>query len=242
MFNNFFMWMFQKIGVPQIIHVHRGFHYKPSILGYVPLFLETPICFFWNLWSKLSWLRAHQPSSCPQCTALRVWAPWGYKPICTRWWQLKYLFIFTPIPGEMLQFDGCIFFKWVGSTTNYCNLYQMDGSTFEFGGPGKVVSTEKCLRGASFLSTQLWGNFREQCHNDLNQWTCDFFGIARIDMQWLHHQCGPSCSQTASRNFDCFWICSTSKAWILHLTSLLDGNSLGHRLLKIDIGSIRDFL
>ena len=144
-------------------------------------------------------------------------------------------------PGEMLQFDGGIFFKWVGSTTNYCNLYQMDGSTFEFGGPGKVVS-KKCLRGASFLSTQLWGNFLEQCHNDLNQWTCDFFGIARIDMQWLHHQCRPSCSRTASRNFDCFWICSTSKAWILHLTSLLDGNSLGHRLLKIDIGSIRDFL
>ena len=30
----------------------------------------------------------------------------------------KYVFfIFTPIPGEMIQFDE-IFFNWVGSTTN----------------------------------------------------------------------------------------------------------------------------
>ena len=27
-------WMFPKIGVPQIIHFDRVFHYKPSILGY----------------------------------------------------------------------------------------------------------------------------------------------------------------------------------------------------------------
>jgi len=36
------IWVFPKIGVPQIIHFSRVFHYKPSILG-VPLFLETPI-------------------------------------------------------------------------------------------------------------------------------------------------------------------------------------------------------
>ena len=33
--------MFPKIVDPQIIHLNRVFHYKPSILG-VPLFLETP--------------------------------------------------------------------------------------------------------------------------------------------------------------------------------------------------------
>ena len=30
-------------------------------------------------------------------------------------------FMFTPNVGEMLQFDGRILFKWVGSTTNYCS-------------------------------------------------------------------------------------------------------------------------
>ena len=33
---------FLKWWYPQIIHFHRVFHYKPSILGY-PFFLETPI-------------------------------------------------------------------------------------------------------------------------------------------------------------------------------------------------------
>ena len=38
------IWVFPKIGVgPQIIHFNRVFHYKPSILGVFPLFLETPI-------------------------------------------------------------------------------------------------------------------------------------------------------------------------------------------------------
>ncbi len=36
-----------------------------------------------------------------------------------RWWQLKYFWNFHPyLPGEMIQFDLRIFFKWVGSTTN----------------------------------------------------------------------------------------------------------------------------
>ena len=35
------IWMFLKIGVPQIINFNRGFHYKPSILGY-PYFLKHP--------------------------------------------------------------------------------------------------------------------------------------------------------------------------------------------------------
>ena len=34
---------FQIWGYPQIIHFNRIFHYKPSILGVSPLFLETPI-------------------------------------------------------------------------------------------------------------------------------------------------------------------------------------------------------
>jgi len=33
-----------------------------------------------------------------------------------RWCQLKYVFIFIPIPGEMIQFG---FFKRVGSTINW---------------------------------------------------------------------------------------------------------------------------
>ena len=36
---------FRKWWYPQIIHFNRGFHYKPSILGETPLFLETPILF-----------------------------------------------------------------------------------------------------------------------------------------------------------------------------------------------------
>ena len=35
----------------------------------------------------------------------------------TRWWFHTFS-IFTP--GEMIQFDWRISFKWVGSTTNYC--------------------------------------------------------------------------------------------------------------------------
>ena len=30
----------------------------------------------------------------------------------TRWW-FQIFFVFIPIPGEMIQFDLCIFFKWV---------------------------------------------------------------------------------------------------------------------------------
>jgi len=34
-----------------------------------------------------------------------------------RWW-FQIFYIFTPIFGEMIQFDVRRFFKWVGSTTN----------------------------------------------------------------------------------------------------------------------------
>ena len=36
--------------------------------------------------------------------------------IITSWWFQIFL-IFSPILGEMIQFDLRIFFKWVGSTT-----------------------------------------------------------------------------------------------------------------------------
>ena len=48
-------------------------------------------------------------------------------PICEKrqpfkylsgWWQLKHILFSPLLPGEMIQFDGCIFVKWVGSTIN----------------------------------------------------------------------------------------------------------------------------
>ena len=42
------IWMFPKIGYPQIIHFYKVFHYyKPSIFV-IPLFLETPT-YVWNV-------------------------------------------------------------------------------------------------------------------------------------------------------------------------------------------------
>ncbi len=41
---------------------------------------------------------------------------WKKKKDITRWFQT--FFMFTPIPGKMIQFDLRIFFRWVGSTTN----------------------------------------------------------------------------------------------------------------------------
>ena len=35
----------------------------------------------------------------------------------SRWWQLKYFFMFTPIPGEMILFDAHIF-QMAWFTTN----------------------------------------------------------------------------------------------------------------------------
>ena len=51
------MWVFPKIGYPQIIHFNRGFHYNPSILGY-HYFLETPmylVCVFQLVCSNRKW-------------------------------------------------------------------------------------------------------------------------------------------------------------------------------------------
>ena len=37
----------------------------------------------------------------------------------SRWWNFKYV-LFSPLPGDMIQFDLSICFKWVGEpTTNY---------------------------------------------------------------------------------------------------------------------------
>ena len=59
---------------------------------------------------------------------MNKWMIWGGKnpyfgntqitPLHKTGWWFQICFIFTPIPGEMIQFDYIIFFRWVGSTTN----------------------------------------------------------------------------------------------------------------------------
>ncbi len=51
----------------------------------------------------------------------------------TRWWQLKYFLEFSPRKlGEMIQIEGCIFFKWVGSTTNQGILIDLNSTSWIF--------------------------------------------------------------------------------------------------------------
>ena len=46
--------------------------------------------------------------------------------------------MFTLIPGEMIQFDGCIFFSWVGEKPPVLGIViQLWGWKFNFGG-GKL--------------------------------------------------------------------------------------------------------
>ncbi len=45
--------------------------------------------------------------------------------LISRWW-FQTFFIFTPIPGGMIQFDLRIFFRWVGSTIN--SVYLLNSS------------------------------------------------------------------------------------------------------------------
>ena len=52
-------------------------------------------------------------------------------------------FIFTPIPGEMIQFDYRIFFKGVGSTTNEVQIFRHLGNTAAY-------QVETLQRGDSF--------------------------------------------------------------------------------------------
>ena len=42
-------------------------------------------------------------------------------------WWFQICFIFTPNPGEMIQFDDMIFLNWIGSTTNsiYLEVFQL---------------------------------------------------------------------------------------------------------------------
>ena len=56
---------FKKMGVsknrgtyPQIMNFNRVFHYKPSILGVLPLFLETPIWSCWKANPLVLWLKS----------------------------------------------------------------------------------------------------------------------------------------------------------------------------------------
>ena len=59
------------------------------------------------------------------------------------WWFQTFLWIFTPKPwGFMIQFDDHIFFKWVGSTTNWATL-----SAATAWGPGRLGDLpEICFR------------------------------------------------------------------------------------------------
>ena len=49
----------------------------------------------------------------------------------SRWWQLKY-FLFSPLPGEMIQFS-LIFFKWVESTSFLIKKNLQDVGVFHVG-------------------------------------------------------------------------------------------------------------
>ena len=63
-FSWLYIWVFPKIGVgPQIIHVNRVFHYKPSILGY-PYFWKHPY-------------KGHTPSTITPTTSIKN------PPVCT---------------------------------------------------------------------------------------------------------------------------------------------------------------
>ena len=39
-----------------------------------------------------------------------------------RWW-FQIFFMFIPIWGFMIQFDVCMFFRWVGKTTNKLTFF-----------------------------------------------------------------------------------------------------------------------
>ena len=53
-------------------------------------------------------------------------------PPQTGWWQLNIFYIFTPILGGfMIQFDGRIFFKWVGEINHQlAKIYQRKKTHF----------------------------------------------------------------------------------------------------------------
>ncbi len=85
-----------KMGSP-LIH--------PTIRGVLQVSMELPALSFGvgSWWPRNCWLDA--------MGAL----PWGF----SRWWQLKDFWNFHPENwGRWTHFDVCIFFKWVGSTTN----------------------------------------------------------------------------------------------------------------------------
>ena len=63
------------------------------------------------------WTVEHMGKEELQGTKRFVWCLSSYQN-ATRWWQLKYFFMFTPSWGRWTHFDLRIFFKWVGSTTN----------------------------------------------------------------------------------------------------------------------------
>ena len=66
---------------------------------------------------------------CIMCPASKGWIlSWTCKLIHLRGGGNSNILIFAPILGEMIQFDGCIFFKWVGEpTTNQTHFRFLAG-------------------------------------------------------------------------------------------------------------------
>ena len=78
------IWVFPKIGIPQIVHFNRVFHHKPSILGY-PYFWKHPyICE----------LYAYMTHDCET-----LWDDWMYRSVDT-WVIITYKHIINTIRTE----------------------------------------------------------------------------------------------------------------------------------------------
>ena len=75
-------------------------------------------------WIRLGTLGAREAEAiCQQPFKGRTWDMAG-------WWQLKY-FLFSQLPGEMIQFDYIMFFRWV-ETTNQLIAYRILIGTSSF--------------------------------------------------------------------------------------------------------------
>ena len=86
------------------------------------------------------------------------------------WWQLKY-FLFSLLFnwGRWTQFDFCIFFKWVGSTTNQFLFGEISWWVFrlftECFWPIRQASIRGCLVGRSWTFCRgWWGRLNQAAH------------------------------------------------------------------------------
>ena len=91
------IWVFPKIGYPQIIHFNKVFLFSPSILGVFPLLLETPISFHCFLVSTLHGTIQFIPPQKTHTTSAEgsVFGPIG-------WWRRRGILARTPCrnPGH----------------------------------------------------------------------------------------------------------------------------------------------